>query len=135
MRILVTSDDGIGAQDRWDLVRAVQPLGEVVVAAPDRDRSGVGAGLTLHDPPRIQSHASPVEGVIAHAVDGTPGDAAIMGIHEISPGPVDIVVSGFNEGNNLSVDVLLSGTVGAAFHGVANGINSIAFSVPQTTEG
>ena len=134
MRILVTNDDGIGAPGLWDLVRAVQPLGEVVVSAPDRDRSGVGAGLTLHSPLRIQTYTSPVDGVIAHAVDGTPGDAAIMGIHEISDGPVDVVVSGFNSGNNLSVDVLLSGTVGAAWHGYANGINSIAFSVHHSSE-
>ena len=135
MRILVTNDDGVSAPGLWDLVRAVQPLGEVIVSAPDRDRSGVGAGLTLHSPLRIQTHASPVEGLVAHAVDGTPGDATLMGIHEISDGPVDIVVSGFNAGNNLSVDVLLSGTVGAAFHGFSNGIDSIAFSVHRSTEG
>ena len=134
MRILVTNDDGISAPGLWDLVRAVQPLGEVVVSAPDRDRSGVGAGLTLHSPLRIQNYASPVEGVAAHAVDGTPGDATIMGIHEISDGPVDIVVSGFNSGNNLSADVLLSGTVGAALHGFTNGISAIAFSVHHVSE-
>lgn len=134
MRILVTNDDGISAPGLWDLVRAVRPLGEVVVSAPDRDRSGVGAGLTLHSPLRIQKHTSPVEGVTAHAVDGTPGDATIMGIHEISNEPLDVVVSGFNSGNNLSADVLLSGTVGAALHGYSNGISSLAFSVHHISE-
>lgn len=134
MRILVTNDDGISAPGLWDLVRAVRPLGEVIVSAPDRDRSGVGAGLTLHSPLRIQKHTSPVKGVTAHAVDGTPGDATIMGIHEISDGPLDVVVSGFNSGNNLSADVLLSGTVGAALHGYSNGISSLAFSVHHISE-
>ncbi len=104
------------------------PLGEVIVSAPDRNRSGVGAALTLHDPVRARRVAFPVDGVTAYAVEGTPGDAVIMGIRKLAEGTVDVVVSGINPGHNVSVDLLVSGTVGGALHAYLNGMCAVAFS-------
>ncbi|MEC9237274.1 MAG: 5'/3'-nucleotidase SurE, partial [Chloroflexota bacterium] len=42
MKILVINDDGITAPGIWAAVRALRQVGEVVVAAPDRQQSGVG---------------------------------------------------------------------------------------------
>ena len=49
MRILVTNDDGVDAIGLHVLARRLVELGEVVIAAPDREYSGAGAALgTLH---------------------------------------------------------------------------------------
>ena len=49
MRILVTNDDGIDAIGLHVLARRLVELGDVVVAAPDREYSGASAALgTLH---------------------------------------------------------------------------------------
>ena len=69
MRILISNDDGAFNPALWAMVEAVKDLGDVMVVAPDRDRSGVGAGLTLNDPVRVKSIISPVSGVQAWAVE------------------------------------------------------------------
>jgi 5'-nucleotidase len=135
MKILITNDDGIAAPGLWHLVDAVKHLGEVTVVAPDRDCSGVGPSLTMHAPMRIDEHASPIAGVAAYAVNGTPGDTAILGIHEVMDQRPDIVLSGHNAGNNVARDVILSGTIGAALHGFRNGVPSIALSIHNVDEG
>lgn len=128
MRILVSNDDGIHNPALHALVRALLPLGEVIVSAPDRNRSGVGAALTLHDPVRARQVSFPVGGVKAFAVEGTPGDAVIMGMRLHAGGRVDAVVTGINPGNNIGVDLLVSGTVGGALHAYLNGLPAMAVS-------
>ncbi|MFW6174608.1 MAG: 5'/3'-nucleotidase SurE [Chloroflexota bacterium] len=129
MRILISNDDGAFSPALWAMVRAVQGLGEVIVSAPDRDRSGVGTGLTLHDPVRVKPIMSPVDGIEAHAIEGTPGDAVILGLRHLADGPVDLVLSGINTGNNIGSDVMISGTVGAGLQGYLNSVNTVAISV------
>lgn len=129
MRILVTNDDGAHAPGLWALVRAVRPLGDVVVSAPDRDRSGVGPALSVNDLIRAKEVVPVVEGVKTFAVEGTPGDAAVLGLRKLVTEPVDMVVSGINPGTNLGEDVLISGTVGAGLHAFLNGYPTVAISV------
>ena len=38
-RILVTNDDGIYSEGIRKLAKALEPLGEVVIVAPDREQS------------------------------------------------------------------------------------------------
>ncbi len=128
MRILASNDDGIQHPSLQALARALQPLGEVVVSAPDRNRSGVGAGLTLHETVRVRETPFPVAGVRAYAVEGTPGDAVILGVRRLAGGPVDAVVTGINPGHNVSADLLVSGTVGGALQAYLNGVCALAVS-------
>ena len=44
--ILVTNDDGVHAAGIIALAEALQPLGEVVVVAPDRNNSGASHKIT-----------------------------------------------------------------------------------------
>ena len=44
--ILVSNDDGIVAKGISELIKFLRPLGEVVVMAPDKARSGTGCALT-----------------------------------------------------------------------------------------
>ena len=136
MRILVTNDDGVNAEGLWPLVRALHDVGEVCVVAPDRDKSGVGTGMTLLDVVRVHDYSSPVDGVEAYSVEGTPSDCVILATQSLFTAPFDLVVSGINAGANIGLDVLSSGTVGAALQGFCLNIPSIAVSAvySDTTE-
>jgi len=129
MRYLVTNDDGIRARGLWAVVRALREVGEVVVVAPDREQSGVGASFSLHHPVRL--HRINRRGVKAHAVDGTPADAVLLALSHLYPEGIDAVVSGINPGSNMGRDIFLSGTVGAALHGHFKGIPSVAISMSR----
>ena len=133
-RILVSNDDGINNSALWDLVRAIGDIAEVVVSAPDRNCSGVGTAMTLHNPLRANEVVSRVPGVRAYAVQGMPGDSVILGLRELAGGPVDAVVTGINPGNNVTTNMLVSGTLGAAYAGHLNGIPAMAVSVGQAVD-
>jgi 5'-nucleotidase len=130
MAILISNDDGIQNPAIWALIETLRPLGEIVVVAPDRNRSGVGTALTLNEPIRISRWPSDAPGVEAWVVEGgTPGDSVIAGLVQVAPGRIDAVVTGFNPGNNVSADVMVSGTVGAALQAYLNGFRAMATSV------
>lgn len=137
MKILLTNDDGVCAPGLWAAADALREVGEVFVAAPDKEQSGVGAALTLRSPVRVTS--LPAQGrlrgdgngrypVAAYSVEGTPGDSCILGLERLV-GAVDLVVSGINAGSNLGWDVMMSGTVGGALQGYVRGYTAIAISV------
>lgn len=124
MRILITNDDGVNAPGIHALADALSEIAEVVIVAPDRDRSGASHSLTLSRPLYV-THVS--ENV--YSVQGTPTDCvhlALTGLLEEKP---DIVVSGINAGANMGDDVLYSGTVGAALEGRFLGFPSVAVSL------
>lgn len=129
MRILVTNDDGIHAKGLWEAVDAVNDLGEVIVVAPDREQSGVGAGISMNKPIHVTEVHPLVNGVQAFSVDATPADCAILGIESLSENKIDMVISGINQGANLGQDIFISGTMGAALQGFFRDIPSIAVSV------
>ena len=122
--ILVTNDDGIHSAGLRVLARSLQPLGRVVVVAPDRERSAVSHALTLHSPLRA------VEQLPGWwAVDGTPTDCVNLGIHGLLREKPDLVVSGINLGANLGDDLTYSGTVAAAMEATLMGVPAMAVSL------
>ena len=127
MRILLTNDDGIHAQGLWALHAALAPGHEVTVVAPDRERTGVGHAITLHQPLRAASLA--VNGAEGYAVNGTPADCVKLAVLEILGGRPDLVVSGLNPGANVGVNINYSGTVAAAREAALGGIPAIAASI------
>jgi len=129
LRILATNDDGVNADGLWHMVESLSQVGEVVVVAPDRDQSGVGTSVTLHQPVRVREIRPAVKGVKCYAVEGTPADSVILALGRLVEGEVDMVLSGINEGPNLGSDVLISGTVNAALLGHLMGIPAVALSV------
>jgi len=64
--ILVSNDDGIHSEGIIALAAALAPLGQIVVVAPDRERSAVSHSLTLHRPLRVEE-----VGAGRFAVNGT----------------------------------------------------------------
>jgi 5'-nucleotidase len=124
LRILVCNDDGVLAAGLMALAEALRPLGEVVVVAPEAERSGFSSALTLDRPLR------PVLLPNGYwAVNGTPADCAYIARHGWFDQPFDLLVSGINSGANLGDDVLYSGTVGAAFEGRGMRLPALAVSL------
>ncbi len=124
LKILLTNDDGIFSRGLHALYHALKVLGEVVVVAPDRERSTISHAITLDRPLRVK-----VEGEGMYAVDGTPADCVNLAVNGLLEDKPDFIVSGINLGENLGCDILYSGTVSAAFEGTRMGIPSLAVSI------
>lgn len=129
-RILVTNDDGVESEGIVVLASALAALGEVTVVAPERDRSGVGHALSVHEPVRV--HQLKGRDVRTFACTGTPADCVVIGSFDLCGGLPSLVVSGINRGANLGDDVNYSGTVAAAIEGALVGVPSIAISLAAT---
>jgi 5'-nucleotidase len=132
MRILVTNDDGIASPGLWALAGAMRAtgLGEVLVVAPNDERSGAGMSFPPLPLGEIFEVAPPAgyEGMAAWAVTGTPVacvTAAMLGATGAQP---DLVASGINRGLNTGRNVMVSGTVGAALAAAIWGIPGLAVS-------
>ena len=126
-RILVTNDDGIESRGLLSLKRALEPLGDVTVVAPDTNQSTVGHQKTLMRPLRVRERAL-ADGSLGWTVDGSPTDAvsiAFLGYFGVT---FDLVASGINYGANLGDDITYSGTVSAAMEAVINGCPAFAIS-------
>lgn len=125
MRVLVSNDDGVDAPGIRILAEGLRGAGhDVLIVAPDRDRSGASNSLTLDMPLRVIQVDE-----ATWRVHGTPTDCvhvAITGMLEIEP---DIVVSGINNTANLGDDVIYSGTVAAAMEGRFLGLPAVAVSL------
>ena len=124
MRILLSNDDGYFAPGLNTLADHVAKMADVVIVAPERNRSGASNSLTLDRPLTVRK---------AHNgyfyVNGTPTDCvhlAVTGLLDTLP---DIVISGINDGANMGDDTIYSGTVAAAMEGYLLGIPSFAVSM------
>ncbi len=127
MKILLSNDDGYRAPGLAVLARALAPLSEITVVAPERNCSGASNSLSLHNELRVRQNHNGF-----YSVDGTPADCvhlAIRGLLDFEP---DMVVAGINHGENLGDDVIYSGTVAAAIEGRFLGLPAIAVSLAGT---
>ncbi len=123
MRILITNDDGWQAPGIKALADILSAKAEVVVVAPESNRSACSSSLTVAYPIEVnQVEAN------CYAVSGTPADCVHIAVTGILPWRPDLVVSGINQGQNLGEDTLYSGTVAGATEGFLFDIPSIAFS-------
>ena len=124
MRILLSNDDGYFAPGLACLAEALSAIAEIIVVAPERDRSGASNSLTLDRPLHLHKAHNGF-----YYVNGTPTDCvhlAVTGMLDTLP---DMVVSGINAGANMGDDTIYSGTVAAATEGFLLGIPSLAVSL------
>ncbi|MBK7646085.1 MAG: 5'/3'-nucleotidase SurE [Betaproteobacteria bacterium] len=124
MRILLSNDDGYFAPGLAALAEALSGLGEVVVVAPEQNRSGASNSLTLDRPLHLKKAANGF-----YFVNGTPTDCVHLAVTGMLDDLPDIIVSGINHGANMGDDTIYSGTVAAATEGYLLGIPSIAISL------
>jgi 5'-nucleotidase len=134
--ILVTNDDGIGSPGLEAAIRAALPLGELLVAAPDRQWSGAGRGFSRWAEGRIEPYVLAVDGhpVTAYQVGGSPAVVVQHAVWELAPRRPALLISGINYGENIGNDVTGSGTVGAALQAAVSGIASLAVSLQTPKE-
>ncbi len=124
MRILISNDDGYFAPGLACLAQHLAAIADIVVVAPERDRSGASNSLTLDRPLNLRRAANGF-----NYVNGTPTDCvhlAVTGMLDYQP---DMVISGINAGANMGDDTIYSGTVAAATEGFLLGIPAIAVSL------
>lgn len=125
MKILLSNDDGVHALGIKSLASALSDIADVIVVAPDRNRSGASNSLTLEQPLRVDEIAPNT-----YSVQGTPTDCVHFALNELLKDDLpDLVLSGINHGANLGDDTLYSGTVAAAMEGHFLGVQSVAFSL------
>ena len=117
-RILISNDDGIYGMGLKPLIRALRPMGNLLVIVPDGERSAARHSLTKKDV------------IGAYITNGTPSDCVRFGLLELlKKKKVDLVVGGINHGPNLGEDIIYSGTVAIAREAAMMGIPAMAVSM------
>jgi 5'-nucleotidase len=128
--VLCSNDDGIEAPYLTALAAMIEEFADVLVVAPERQRSAASHAITLHKPLRLIEVARG-----RYALSGTPVDCVYLGMLKLCDRPPAVVVSGVNDGYNLGSDVFYSGTVAAAVEGALRGAAGIACSLaPRAKE-
>jgi 5'-nucleotidase len=122
--VLITNDDGILSPHVGALADALDPDCEVLVVAPERQRSAASHAITLHKPLRLTPVAPG-----RYALSGTPVDCVYLGVMRLAARLPDLVLSGINDGYNLGSDVFYSGTVAGAVEGGLRGSVGVALSM------
>lgn len=124
MRILLSNDDGYFSPGLAALAKALEPVAEVTVVAPERDRSGASNSLTLDRPLMLRQAPSGF-----YFVNGTPTDCVHLAVTGMLDHLPDMIISGINHGANMGDDTIYSGTVAAATEGFLLGIPAMAVSL------
>ena len=79
LRILITNDDGIGAEGLVAMEHIARALSDDVwVVAPEVEQSGASRALTLSQPLRVRRL-----GDQRFAVDGTPTDCVLLAVQDL----------------------------------------------------
>ena len=126
MKILLTNDDGYGAEGIKTLAEVLKTHHhEVWILAPSGNRSGASSCIIMNEQLAIKNKAQ-----YEYTLDGTPTDCIICALKtDLFPSKPDVVLSGINKYGNLGTDILYSGTCAAAKQAVIYGIPAIALSV------
>ncbi|HLL20594.1 MAG TPA: 5'/3'-nucleotidase SurE [Kofleriaceae bacterium] len=128
--VLCSNDDGIESPYLLALADQIEAFADVLVVAPERQRSAASHAITLHKPLRLTEVAPR-----RFSLSGTPVDCVYLGILKLCAQKPAVVVSGVNDGFNLGSDVFYSGTVAAAVEGALRGAAGIACSLaPRAKE-
>ena len=133
VRILLANDDGISAPGLAAAYAELVKLGEVTVAAPSTNQSGVGHGITYSEPIFVET-INPlvrVEGAPGpwYQIAARPATCVRLALSTLLHARPDLVVSGINRGDNAGLAQYVSGTVAAAREAAFDGIPAIAASL------
>ncbi|GAB7563242.1 5'/3'-nucleotidase SurE [Methylobacillus methanolivorans] len=126
MRILLSNDDGYFAPGLNILAQHLSKVADIVVVAPERDRSGASNSLTLDRPLSVHKASNGF-----YYVNGTPTDCVHLAVTGLLDELPDMVISGINDGANMGDDTIYSGTVAAATEGFLLGVPSFAVSMSR----
>jgi 5'-nucleotidase len=129
-RILITNDDGYSSEGIAALAEALDAFADVLVLAPRRNESGASQSHRAYKRESTRMYNVAIgDHLTGYAIDGTPTDCVYLGVRIFGgERPFDLVVSGINHGANIGTTYNYSGTVGAAFEALNNGIPGVAVS-------
>jgi 5'-nucleotidase len=130
----VVNDDGIRSPGIAALARVAAQLGETYVVSPSEQCSGMSQRLTLFDEMALREERFPVPVAGAWSLGGAPADCVKVALAQVLDFMPDYVFSGVNDGWNVGYDIAYSGTIGACYEAVMNGIPAIAFSARMKGE-
>src|SRR5438876_4252485 len=130
MRILITNDDGVYSPGIAALAQVASRFGEVRIVAPDVEMSSASHSITASRP--VTYKHTPLPGLDAYRVNGTPGDCVMLGTTLWEK--VDVVLSGINIGANVGNAIWHSGTLAGAKQAALLGLRGIALSAPATDQ-
>ena len=102
--VLITNDDGVLAPGIRAVADALRAFADVVVAAPDRERSAASHSISLDRPLRVDEIDPQT-----YAIDGTPVDCVYLALLHLVPRRPALVVSGINNGFKSSEEDKQSG--------------------------
>jgi len=135
--ILLVNDDGFFSPGLSALCEALDPLGDLLIVAPDRQQTSMGRAYPKKDDlgiikkNLIQTSTKNFEG---YSITASPAYAVAYAVKEISNIKPDLCVSGINYGENLGKTLSYSGTIGAALQASDLDIPSIAISRPTSLD-
>ncbi len=124
MKLLLTNDDGIEAEGLNRLYEVLSKHHQVVVIAPDREKSACSNAFTINKKIIVEKKSEN-----RFAVSGYPSDCVSIALHSTICFDPDIIISGINHGPNMGDDLFFSGTVAGARTGYIFGKPSIALSL------
>jgi 5'-nucleotidase len=102
--VVLSNDDGFDAPGLRALVDVLQPMADVVVAAPAAEQRGKGHGLLLRDPIFVTERKQ-AQGPSWFAIDAPPASSVRLAVESLMPHRPDLVISGINRGDKLGATV------------------------------
>jgi 5'-nucleotidase len=135
-RILLANDDGIAAPGLLAVYAELARLGEVTVAAPAENQSGVGHGITYAEPIMVRKIEPLVRAEGPQGpwwrIAARPATCVRLALTSLLAEKPDLVVSGINKGDNAGLTLYVSGTLGAAREAAFDGIPAIGASLVES---
>jgi 5'-nucleotidase len=132
-RILLSNDDGITAPGLAAVYLELARLGEVTVAAPAENQSGVGHGVTYGQPILVKVIEPLVKAEGAqgpwYRIAARPATCVRLALNSLLSDKPDLVVSGINRGDNAGLTLYVSGTLGAAREAAFDGVPAVGASL------
>ncbi len=129
--ILITNDDGVFSPGLKAAAEAAADLGDLLIVAPRFQQTAMGRSYPLIPTLGVIEEVTleiAGQNYLAYGVHGSPAQAVLYGVMELTPRLPDLCISGINYGENLGVTMAASGTVGAAFEASTCGIPALAVS-------
>lgn len=132
INVLLTNDDGYQSPGFSSIFKELQKDFNVTAVVPNIQKSWQGKAITANK--KIMVEKIMFNGKEIYTVDGTPADCVQIGLYNILDKKPQIVISGINEGPNIDRGrILSSGTIGAGFEAVIQGVRAVcsSYSYPQ----
>ena len=125
MRILLTNDDGVYSPGIHVLYDILSEEHDVLILAPETDKSGCSSSIQLHMPLRVRCISSNT-----YSCSGSPVDCFMLTRMQGSlfENP-ELLISGINIGQNTGGDIWYSGTVAAACQAAYYNVPAMAISL------